>query len=481
MKQRKIYFDSGAQGLLLLILVSQFFFNNGVYLFIGALVFAFLIDKLQQPYKPSIFTIVFLYHFIQISAWIWMTNYLGVDVNYKSPHSGLAILMAYGGLIVLLLPVIYFHNKIPPISFATLKKHADRLSIQKTFIAYVIAFFSMNALGAVAFAFAGLAQLIISLVKIKWFFFLLFGFQVMIKKKMIKEFLIFVAIEFLMGFFSYFSSFKTVFFFLACVALTMLVKVSFKQLVYAVTSIIFFAFLGITWTGIKGEYREFLNQGSKSQTVQVSQGEARDKLLELVEQENEGPATEAFFHRMQYTWHIAKAMDHVPENVDYQGGDNWLESVSYALTPRYFNPDKPKYDASIKATKYTGIAYLRSGSGVSFSLGYFADSYVDFGYYGMFIPLALIGLLYGIVYMYFLKNSSNNFVFNYAVVGAIFMEFHALELDSTYLTGRLFATIVVFVALRFFFFPWLIRYLETPDKLVSQSSRVSAAVLRTHS
>ncbi|MEO9052306.1 MAG: hypothetical protein ABI280_10945 [Ginsengibacter sp.] len=459
MKQKRIYFDSGAQGLLLLLLVSQFFFTNGIYLFIGALVFAFLFDRLQQPYKPSIFTILFLYHFVQISAWIWMTNYLGEDVNYRSPHSGLAVLLAYLGLIALLLPVIYFHNKIPPVSFETLKKHADRLSIQKTFIAYVIAFFSMNALGAVAFAFAGLSQIIISFVKIKWFFFLLFGFQVIIKKKMVKEFLIFVAIEFILGFFSYFSSFKTVFFFLACLVLTLLARVSLKQLVYAVISLIIFAFLGITWTGIKGEYRQFLNQGSKSQTVQVSQGAATDKLLELVRQEKDSSATEAFFSRMQYTFHLAKAMDHVPSEVPYQEGNNWLESISYSLTPRFFNPNKPVYDASTKATKYTGIAYLRGQSGVSFSLGYFADSYVDFGYYGMFIPLILIGFLYGFTYLYFVKKSSNNFIFNYSVVGALFMEFNALELDSTYLAGRLFSSLLVFIVLRHFFFPWLIRYL----------------------
>lgn len=141
MKQRKIYFEDGAQGLLLLALLSQFFFNNGIYLFVGALVFGFLFNKLQIPYKPSIFTIIFLFHFIQISAWVWMTNYLGVDINYRSPNSGMAVLMAYGGLIALLLPVIYFHNKIPPVSLETLRKHANKLSINKTFIAYVVAFF----------------------------------------------------------------------------------------------------------------------------------------------------------------------------------------------------------------------------------------------------------------------------------------------------------------------------------------------------
>ena len=339
MKQRKIYFDTGAQGLLLLLLFSQLFFNNALYLTIGALVFGFMVSRLQIPYKPSIFTIVFIYHFIQISAWVWMVNYMDVDIDFKSPHSGLAVLLAYLGLMVLLGPVIYFNDKLPNVSFSTLKKHADKLSIQKTFIAYVVAFFSMNTLGAAAFAFSGLTQIIFSLVNIKWFFFLLFGYQVITKRQMIREFSIFVVIEFAMGFFSYFSDFKTVFFFLSCLFLTFLVRVSLKQLSFAIISLIFMTFIGITWTSIKGEYRSFLNQGSKTQTVQVSQEAAIDKLIELTEQEKDTSATISFFERIQYTWHLAKSMDHVPSVLSYQNGNNWLESISFALTPRYFNPD----------------------------------------------------------------------------------------------------------------------------------------------
>ena len=465
MKQRKIYFDSGAQGLLLLLMLSQLFFNNAIYLTIGALVFAFMISRLQIPYKPSIFTIVFLYHFIQISAWVWMVNYLDVDIDYKSPHSGTAVLMAYLGLIFLLGPVIYFNNKLPNVTFAILKKHADKLSIRKTFVAYVIAFFSMNALGAVAFSFAGLTQIIYSLVNVKWFFFLLFGFQVVTKRQMVREFVIFVGIEFALGFFSFFSDFKTVFFFLACLFLTFLIKVSLKQLSVAVVALVFITFIGITWTAIKGEYRSYLNGGSKTQTVQVSQGAAFDKLLELSSEERDTSAAVSFFERMQYTWHIAKSMDHVPSVVPYQNGDNWWTSITYALTPRYFNPDKPKYEASVKATKYTGIAYLGASHSVSFSLGYFADGYVDFGYLGMFIPLFFIGMAYGITYFYFLKHSSANLIFNYAVVGALYMEFIALEMDSTYFTGRFFSDLLTFFMLRLFFFPWLARYLakEQPE------------------
>ena len=168
------------------------------------------------------------------------------------------------------------------------------------------------------------------------------------------------------------------------------------------------------------------------------------------------------FDRLQYTYHLAKAMDWVPEKLPYQNGSNWGLTLDFALTPRLLNPNKPKYEASSKATKYTGIGYAGAGQGVSVSLGYFADGYVDFGYIGMFIPLLVIGFIYGASYFYFVKNSSNNFIFNYAVVAAMFMEFLALEMDSTYLAGRLFATLLTFFGLKILFFPWLIEHLQQP-------------------
>ena len=469
---KKIYFDDGARGFLILLLGSQLFLTNGIYLFFGFICFGWLLYNLQQPFKPSIFTIVFLYHFIQISAWIWLSNYLGEDINYKSPSSGTAVITAYIGLFFLLGPVIYYQNKLPFISRAILLKHAERLSIQKTFNAYVIAFFVTNALAGVALSIAGLSQIILSFVKIKWLFFILLGFQVILKKRMRKEFYVFVAIEFLLGFFSFFSDFKTVIFFLSFIGLCFISKVYLRQLIVAIVVVIAGFFLGAFWSSIKGEYRGFLNQGSNSQTVQVSKNDALNKIFELSGKQDQSSfeaAVITLLDRLQYTYHLAKAMDWVPNKVPYQEGANWGLSLNFALTPRLFNPNKPKYEASSKATKYTGIGYAGAGQGVSVSLGYFADGYVDFGYVGMFVPLLLIGLLYGVTYFYFVKNSSNNFIFNYAVVAAMYLEFGALEMDSTYLAGRLFATLLTFFGLKIFFFPWLIKYLHQPKIEVSQN------------
>lgn len=467
--KRTIQIDEGAKGLLLLFLIAQLFLTNGIYLFVGAGIFAMILIKLQQPYKPSVFTVIFIYHFIQVVAGIWLSNFLGKEINYRSSYSATAIVVGYIGLVVLFLPIILYQNKIPTVSPQTLKNHAALLSIDKVFKVYVIGFFAINALEGAAFLFSGITQIVFSLVKIKWFLFLLFGFLVFLKKKKQKEFWFFAAFEFVSGFYSYFSEFKTVIFFLLFLFLFFLKAVNFRQLSFSMIVGLALFFGMAFYQGIKGEYRLYLNKGSKSQAVSVSKEDALGKLVDLAQSQKEGTMSgsiESFLDRFQYTYHLAKTMEIVPQRVPYQQGANWGTSLEFSLTPRLLNPNKPNYEASSKTTKYTGIGYAGARQGVSVSLGYFADGYVDFGLIGMFFPILIIGYVMGSTYFYFVRKSSNNYLFNFAVVGAMYMEFFAFEMDSTYLAGRLFATLLTFFMLKLFFFPWFYKQLIAAESAV---------------
>jgi hypothetical protein len=158
--------------------------------------------------------------------------------------------------------------------------------------------------------------------------------------------------------------------------------------------------------------------------------------------------------------------------IPFQHGKNWSDNIEFVTTPRILNPNKPSLDATEKTRKYTGLSYAGRQWGTSFSLGYFAECYIDFGFWGMMFPLALIGLMYGLTYMYFLKNSSNNFIFNYSVVGAFFLEFFAFEMDGTLLLGRFLATLVTFIFLLKFFFPWVKRYITIPEQQIKKPEKM---------
>jgi hypothetical protein len=465
--QQKVIFDEGSKGFLILFLISQLFFTNGIILFIGMVVFYILFVNLQQPYKASVFTIILIYHFIQISASVWQSNNLGKEINYRSENNIYAIICSYTGLLCIFLPIIYYQNKIPRLSFEKLKEHANTLSIEKTFRVYIIGFFIMNALVGVAFLIPTLTQIIFSLANIKWFLYLLFGFQSLLKNRMRKEFYIFTFVEFALGFFSYFSDFKTVIFFGLVLGLTFLNVVRVTKLLAGVLALVVIIYGGIFWTSIKGEYRIFLNKGSKTQSVQVEKGEALNKLIELSENTNSKTfesATDNFLDRLQYTYHFAKTMDRVPSVIPHQDGKNLGSTFAFVFTPRILNPNKGVYDASKRASLYTGIQYAGVKKGVSVSLGYFADCFIDFGYIGMFIPLLILGFIYGGSYFYFIKNTSTNYIFNFSVVGAIYLELFAFESDSIFLVGRIYVNLLVFFLLKIFFFPKLLAYIRMPIK-----------------
>ena len=252
-------------------------------------------------------------------------------------------------------------------------------------------------------------------------------------------------------------------FYLAVLVLTLVDKLSFKQVFAVIIIGVLFGLFGLIWTNVKGEYRSFLNSGSTQQVVGVESDAALNKLYDLSSEVNDeklNGSVVQMLDRLQYTYHFAKTIDRMPSVLPFEYGDNWLSSLSFATTPRFLNPDKPTYDATAKVRKYTGLRYLGKEHGVSFSLGYFADCFIDLGLIGMMFILLLLGFLYAKIYFYIIKNASKNIVFNYCAVCAFFMEFNALEMDSTFILGRLFATVVTFFVLIKFFFPWLIRHLS---------------------
>jgi hypothetical protein len=316
MKHIKI--DEQSKFLLIVILFSLLLFNNGFYMFLPLAVLYIILYNLQQPYKPAVFSLIAAQHFINIIAGVWLCNYLGKDINYRSPSQSTAIIACSIGLVFLMLPVLYFQNKIPAQTRFSLKTYADKFSTEKVMYAYIIAYFAASSLGSVAFLFGGFAQVIFSLVKIKWILFLLFGFQCFLKNENKTIFYLFVVFEFLSGFLSFFSDFKTVIFYLAVLILTLVDKLSFKQVFSVIIIGVALGFFGLVWTNVKGEYRSFINSGTKQQVIGVESDEAFNKLYDLstkVGDEKLNGSAVQMLDRMQYTYHFAKTIDRMPSAI----------------------------------------------------------------------------------------------------------------------------------------------------------------------
>ena len=111
--------------------------------------------------------------------------------------------------------------------------------------------------------------------------------------------------------------------------------------------------------------------------------------------------------RLSYTQWFGATIAHVPSLVPYEGGTLWLDAIKHVLMPRLLFPNKAILDDSARTAKFTGVDIAGAESNTSIGIGYMAESYVDFGPYGMMVPIFLLGLLMGAIYRYFtLQNSS---------------------------------------------------------------------------
>jgi hypothetical protein len=279
--------------------------------------------------------------------------------------------------------------------------------------------------------------------------------------------LIIILFEFTNGLYSYFSSFKDVIFYAIIVLLTFIRKVNLKQTLYFLGIGFFLVFLFLTWTSIKGAYREFLNQGSRQQVVSVSRDQAFSEISSRINEItwiDYQRSMNMALYRIQYIMHLAIVMDRIPEIMPYEKGALWWENISFVFTPRILFPDKSIYEATEKTNKYTGLHYAGARLGASFSLGYFADSYVDFGWPGMYLPLIIMGLMVGFFYKAILNLKEVDLIPKIGIVTVVLINFTSFEADGLFLFGRLLTDFLVYWLLGYFLFPLITRYTSLSSK-----------------
>lgn len=333
-------------------------------------------------------------------------------------------------------------------------KIVEFYSIKNLFILYLIFFLISGIFYGLRHTVPGIFQFIVAIVYLKWsILFLLF--YTSYQKNEGKFFLwIIVIFEFLSGFISYFASFKDIIFIVLICLLSIIPLTQIRILKYSILGIALLA-IGLFWTAIKPDYREFLNQGTQKQVIKVDNMEAVSFLttkIDDVDEEVLYDASEDLLNRISYIDYFSSAIAYVPKETPHANGNVLLNAINHVLVPRIFNPNKPIIDESKHLTKYTGIFYSTISMGVSFSLGYVGDFYVDFGPIVMFLPLFLIGLLVGFIHN-FIFNTSRNYLWALAMIVPIFFLIYKFEISLIKLFGNLLVYCISFYLLNKFIIP----------------------------
>jgi hypothetical protein len=277
-------------------------------------------------------------------------------------------------------------------------------------------------------------------------FVFLIAYAVLVQKRYYTLLLITVCLEFATGVLGYFAGFRDIFVLLMVVLTSTRTALKGWRLAQLGALAALVVVLGVVWTAIKSEYREFMNQGSGQQLVLVTVDQRMEKLGELVSRLDSvtlQAALEEAILRVSYVSYFAMSLVHVPAVIPHENGALWGGAIMHVLTPRMFFPNKPIIDDSVRTRIYTGLEMAGYEEGTSISLGYVGESYVDFGKWGMFAPILLLGMFYGVTYRFF--SAGKRTILGLAMATAILLS-TATKVESSNIKivgGNLMSLIVI--------------------------------------
>jgi hypothetical protein len=414
------------------------------------------VQLLWRRGEPPVLVFACGMQWLQASAIIFYTNAYGLSLEQAGagPEFETATWLSLIAVFVLALGMRLALVRCRRSQYPALRAEALRVNVANAFIAYLVCFVVSTVAGRIAFAFPGLAQLIFALTTLKWMAVFILAYAAAEQRRGYIFVAAVMAIEVAVGLLGFFSGFKSVFFVLLVVALTSPLALQGKRLAFSAAVIAAVFVLGVVWSAIKGQYREFLNQGSGQQEVVVSTEESAAKLADLVTKFSWDSFTdglETMILRIGYVKFFALTLANVPDSVPYERGALWWGAVKHVLTPRLFFPEKESISDSERTMLYTGVRVASAEQGTSIGIGYVAESYVDFGPRWMFAPIFLLGLFHGLTYRFFVVRGRFKLLCTGIASAILIFGAYAIETSNIKIVGGNVTVIVVMTALYFVF------------------------------
>src|SRR5439155_12788367 len=140
---------------------------------------------------------------------------------------------------------------------------------------------------------------------------------------------------------------------------------------------------------------------------------------------------------------FALTLMHVPDSVPYEHGSLWLGALKHIVTPRLFFPEKETISDSDRTMLYTGVRVATEEQGTSIGIGYVAESYVDFGPIGMFAPILLLGIFYGLIYRLLVIHSRSKLISTAIASAILIFGAYTIETSNIKIVGGIVTALLV--------------------------------------
>ncbi|HUR41133.1 MAG TPA: hypothetical protein VM240_08175 [Verrucomicrobiae bacterium] len=449
--------------LLFSLFLASFSSNPGLTLACMATL-TFLVLALWRPGEPPILFFAAGYQWAQVSAKVFHANYRDVPISelysLAPDMVGRATLLSLAGLVVLAAGMWMAVRHFRAAQITNIHRRAETLSLDRVFIAYLVVGVASGVLSFGAWYVLALSQILLAIAAVKWVLFFLLSYLVFRRWRRLYYVPIAFVLEIVSGI-GFFAGWQTVFF--VCAIALMASKVSNRRLLWVVSilAVLLLSF-ALAWTGIKREFRAYLNQGSGEQVTLRSPAEMIGTFASMVstlEANAFDDSVDNLLERLAYVDFFAAILSRVPAHIPHTDGALWGQAVLHVLTPRLLFPGKDVLPSDSQMTReYTGLPV--SDFGTSISMGYLAETYVDFGAYLMFVPIAMLGMAWGGILRYFMAREGMS-VMGYAFATTVLIHAAQFEITSIKLVGSVLMKFIVLALVSAFASEPLLRALRS--------------------
>ena len=408
---------------------------------------------LWRPGESPVLLFLFAFPWVQASVSIFHANWLGVTVTELSTFIGdlqTAILLSLAGLLTVAAGIRLGAGAWRWQDAANASMQARAVAFDRWLRLYLAAWAVSFAALACAWVVPGLSQPMLALASLKWAFYFMLAYRAFLgtrRERSVVALIFFVELASAIG--GYFADFKTVFLVTTFAAVAAGVRFSPRGLLgLGALSALLLTF-AVLWTAIKGEYRTFVSGGVAAQIVTVDYPARLGKVIELIgelDHEKVLMAGDQLLRRLTYVEFFGVVLTYVPSQMPHENGALFWDAVSRPFMPRLFFPDKEIIDDSVRTNLYTG-GLTGNSEGTSISLGYVAESYIDFGAVGMFPALFLMGLLFGRIYRGLLRWKASRGLLGMGLATGVLTGAAALETSFTKAFGGIAVALLVAVLL----------------------------------
>ncbi len=373
----------------------------GLVLF-GAIIFILMLYAFYSHTLPPVLllTAFFQWFFYYAKLLVAITRGEPVSqIDYVSNTKPEIIFLGLLATASFFVGVFLTSRRTTVLSFKEMKAFCLGIDLRKLLSIYVSVYVLLFIAGNLIWILPGLTQPLFILLLFRWSIFFLLFITVFFQNRFKSVLLLLVLLDVLVSFISFFSNFKEVIYFSFLAYWVFVFQSSIRSKVVAAALVVITIFLGIYWTAIKKDYRDFLNKGTGGQVVLTSRAESYNKLLELagtVDQARMEKSFDDLIERLSWVGAFDGVYKRVPAKVPHEEGALWMTGITRPFMPRLLFPDKKSLADSKELNKYSALGVDEKNTSISLSM--VAGSYVDFGPRGMHFALLVFGLFCGWVY-----------------------------------------------------------------------------------